>query len=131
MKTEMADEHRGWPVLVDPLCEANKRKHPGSVGKILYRKPLNKQVVIIYLPDYDKYEAYRSGELLAPLPGNGMLDNLVDNYGSLSRKDITDILEVYSLFQERIYEDAFKLAMKNTNITSLCIANYETLLSTV
>lgn len=123
--------YEGWPVLVNPDCHPNTRKKPGAVGRILYRNSENTDILIIYLPDYEYYEAYRSDELLTLLPGNRMLDNLIANYDKLERKEVKDMLRVYSLFEDRYYDDAFDCALRNDKIASLCITDCKRFFSMV
>ncbi|MBK1439781.1 hypothetical protein JHJ32_07290 [Parapedobacter sp. ISTM3] len=119
---ENPKEYRGWPVLVDP-DRVLRDRYAGSVGRILHRNAEKGSVVIVYFQDYNKYEAYCSDELLVLLPGRTILDNLIANYPVLKMAEVRAILDVYSLFEEKYYSDAFQLAQKRENVKKFCLVS--------
>ncbi len=115
-------------VMVDPRKIRDKDLFPEEIARVEFVSDVQKDIAIVHFDERGIYNAYHVSELLAIFPEQLIFENLCNSYYKLDRSKINKAFDLVSQYQLRNYINAFRIALKNPEVSKLCMTDLGALL---
>lgn len=115
-------------VMIDPQKIRDKALYPGEIARVEFVSDIHCDTAIVYFDDRGIYNAYNTKNLLVIYPEKIIFENICRAFGKLDKDAMRKLFTIVTSYQKRDYEISFRLALKNMDIATLCMTDFENFL---